>query len=1145
MVEVEAAMLDQSSLSHDLPKSPEDIKTMLDTTSTEPPKKRRRVAKPNAEKKFECKHDGCGKSYSRAEHLYRHQLNHTPKTIFRCDYPDCNRYFVRQDLCIRHRERHTTHGSQLHKRDTFAQSTSQQNPPSVSQQQTAPAGTYRQPEIFAKPTHDPGLSRSNSVYQQESNAFAVPQVQPASTTNQTISPSTASTDLRYHPQTPQLPPSRDPGHTRAGSFGSNPLSPDQKQDVNMWGAAPRRPSYGSANGPSGQIPYTANDARFSGGTTMAAPSPSRAYSASSSSTNQPWPAARQNSDGQIQARSDSNGMMPINGMGGYNMQDFHRGDLSRAQDAAFAAAVTQGLQNARTDMYPYTTLNPMTTVDMTASGYNYPTFGSEEFANPSYGLADDFTAWLFNDAQSGPTEFSPPTFLPSYLDPPVNHAHGPAFLQSPASSDNVKSTLGHPMSVTSILDNTERSQYIMSEEKRRDLLTLMQTQFIERPHDAVKKRKDSVFEGDVDSEGHILSLRMMHTYIGSYWYHQHAQLPILHKPTFSADRTPNLLLLAVIAIGAATLDKAYGTSLTDSAAEFANFILWHLRWEIVRDADFRPPAKLWVFQALLLVEVYEKMYSTRALHERAHIHHDSTLTLMRRGSSLLGRSASDTPPSGRDLDKSHTVNGTVSNSDESWHRWIQTEATRRAAFGAFVLDSIHATMFGHAAKMVAHEMRLPLPCDEGLWTAASPAEAARVQSALHTNGVKPTMFLDGLKKTLNGQRVRTNSFGRTIIMAGLLSVSWHMTQRDLQISSLGPRTANSFGGLDKWKSVLLRAFDNWKRDFDEALAESAPAASSPTIRHVNTLVTATASNGSGSTGSSVHHFLRPVDDENIFESRTVLHHLAHIAAHVDVVDCQVFAGANRLLGRSVTPKDYSIIREKIERWAGKASARDAAFYALKFIAQVIIPPEGLESLQGTGTGPASLGLSRYYGHASPILPQAFEQRMYIARDDFLLNRPWVLYISALVVWCYGFALEGPISPHPKSEDFDSYEKKERDMLDYMTRVAGVRAPDDLEQVTGKNRCLGLLMILKDSFGSTRWELTHEAAGLLGNACLKLRGIEDDGDALVGEIGGKEGWEPNKDLGPGAGTVVNGIGVGWDVIREARRGDVTVANAAKV
>ena len=46
-----------------------------ENVSGEPPKKRRRVTKPNPDKKFECKHEGCGKSYSRAEHLYRHQLN--------------------------------------------------------------------------------------------------------------------------------------------------------------------------------------------------------------------------------------------------------------------------------------------------------------------------------------------------------------------------------------------------------------------------------------------------------------------------------------------------------------------------------------------------------------------------------------------------------------------------------------------------------------------------------------------------------------------------------------------------------------------------------------------------------------------------------------------------------------------------------------------------------------------------------------------------------------------------------------------------------------------------------------------------------------------------------------------------------------
>lgn len=38
------------------------------------PKKKRRVVKLS-DKKYECPQPNCGKSYSRAEHLYRHQLN--------------------------------------------------------------------------------------------------------------------------------------------------------------------------------------------------------------------------------------------------------------------------------------------------------------------------------------------------------------------------------------------------------------------------------------------------------------------------------------------------------------------------------------------------------------------------------------------------------------------------------------------------------------------------------------------------------------------------------------------------------------------------------------------------------------------------------------------------------------------------------------------------------------------------------------------------------------------------------------------------------------------------------------------------------------------------------------------------------------
>lgn len=37
--------------------------------------RKRKRSRKALDKKFQCPQEGCGKSYSRAEHLYRHQLN--------------------------------------------------------------------------------------------------------------------------------------------------------------------------------------------------------------------------------------------------------------------------------------------------------------------------------------------------------------------------------------------------------------------------------------------------------------------------------------------------------------------------------------------------------------------------------------------------------------------------------------------------------------------------------------------------------------------------------------------------------------------------------------------------------------------------------------------------------------------------------------------------------------------------------------------------------------------------------------------------------------------------------------------------------------------------------------------------------------
>jgi hypothetical protein len=50
-------------------------------------------------------HCHCGKTYTRAEHLRRHQQNHKPGA-FPCDVPGCVRAFYREDLLTRHKLKH-------------------------------------------------------------------------------------------------------------------------------------------------------------------------------------------------------------------------------------------------------------------------------------------------------------------------------------------------------------------------------------------------------------------------------------------------------------------------------------------------------------------------------------------------------------------------------------------------------------------------------------------------------------------------------------------------------------------------------------------------------------------------------------------------------------------------------------------------------------------------------------------------------------------------------------------------------------------------------------------------------------------------------------------------------------------------------
>lgn len=956
-----------------------------------------------------------------------------PKQIYHCDFPDCHRSFVRQDLCSRHKERHTARGSQLLRKDTFnmhnlnpivtaalgaknappakpmdmkrqtphgLQSPASATPSALAGQMSPP--NYHSP--VSTISRNDSLQRTGSDDAYRSGSEAKPYDMQSQSAGNFVPPPRPSTLGNY---SGGRTPLHNSPHVGNGNF-TRPELRAQTSNMSSYGSSS---PYNSAVTPSQSYPPSAASTAYQGHSASGFQSqqhfpPFSSLPPPEYPSHSGTPVSR---DQENQYYNGTSGQTPMNGV-----------ESTTAQLDTRMNGVSEAI------------------MDQTPS-YAIPMFGGEGYSRSPFAMADDFAAWLFNDNQPGIGGASPMGYPAggSSLAGASSQIglQAPYFNYDPSISgyqNNPAPPVSHPMAVHSILDTT-LPESALSEEKRQALLDLIIHRFNETDHTPVKKQKEDIMEGNRDDDHHVLSLRMMQTYISSYWVHFHPQLPILHKPTFNASNCPDLLLLTIMCLGGSCLEKNYGHDVTQACAALSNFLAWHLRWELFMDADFRPPAKLWIFQSLLLLEIFEKMYSTRPLHERAHIHHATTLTLMRRGSSLIGRSALDSPPSMKD-GKSSSIGG-ANTPDEWWNHWITNEATRRAAFAAFVMDSIHATMFGHSAVMVAHEMRLPLPCDEALWSATSSSEVGRVEASLHSNGIKQMSFLDGLKKTLNGQTVRTNSFGRTILMAGLLSVSWHMNQRDLQVSSLG--VTQALGGRDKWRGSLTRAFDFWKQDFDSSLARpndlSAPNACAY-------------SNG--------------VDDDNVFESRTVLHHLAHMAMHVDIVDCQIYAGAGRLLGRSITPQDYNGAQRRMkEVWAPTARARDATFYALQFLSKVMVA--GDHSLNPNA--PASAGYS------------------YSARDDFLLNRPWVLYFATLIVWSYGFALDGPVTQH---YSIPNHKDKVKDMVGYLTRVGGVSKPDDLANLRDRNACLGLLIIMRDMFKKTRWELLHEASNLL-TKCIEM------------------------------------------------------------
>lgn len=516
-----------------------------------------------------------------------------------------------------------------------------------------------------------------------------------------------------------------------------------------------------------------------------------------------------------------------------------------------------------------------------------------------------------------------------------------------------------------------------------------------------------------------ISASVLQSCIASFWNDIAEQMPIVHRPTFSCSTHPTHLLLAMITLGAGQISVAGAKGALKPYANLANLLATGIRWEIFEDPDAHPPVKLWVAQALVLLEFYEKMYATRLLHERAHIGHSYTLNLLRRGSPMIAVSDSASPPDEEAESASpmregqHSKPATHERTDW-WQRWARNESMHRVVFAAFKMDILHAVMFGHNADLAPYEIRLPLPCDESMWTAESGPEVQRLQETFAFHGLKPVNFLDALKLSLHGQEVHTHFHGRTILFAGLLSIGWHISRREKSLQFL--ETPRSLQDQTRWQTMLSRAFDVWRHGFEQVLLQS-------NYRWTD--------KSSG------------IDDPNL------LCHFANVVMHVDIVEVQIMAQNKRLLSRKVLPRDMALATQRMRVWAATATGRLAVFHAYRLLYDTIVEK-----------APARRQVPHYKSSIG-----------YSCRDDSVVHWPWMIYLSALTVWSYEYCcLIRPSTAAGASNDHGSPELA----LDYLSRSKHLVGPDGVQIIRSPKGCSALLAALALDYANAESELFVEA-----------------------------------------------------------------------
>lgn len=365
-------------------------------------------------------------------------------------------------------------------------------------------------------------------------------------------------------------------------------------------------------------------------------------------------------------------------------------------------------------------------------------------------------------------------------------------------------------------------------------------------------------------------------YINAYIQHFHPHLPFLHIPTLSFDssaytdelRAPDdsissvrsggggALILAIAAIGAVyEYELSVSKDLYDMAGRMIELFLevdQNVNTSV--NASQNPPSSpstpLWLVQAMLLNVIYGHNCGDKACTANGGGHCAALVSLTRAADLLsdcsyktdqLNSKASefyshggediqmhikDTHLSCWNLNGRHVIEG-----QDDWYRWKLDEERKRTLYAVFILSSLLVSAHNHPPALSNKEIRLDLPCDEGIWAADShdgwkfmggetqrqipftSALSFLLTADLREHGVSPQFDPPSLSQLCSGDSpegnldLKTSTFGCLVLINALHNYVWETRQRH----SNRPWTSDETEAMRAHVEPALRAWqDLWR-----------------------------------------------------------------------------------------------------------------------------------------------------------------------------------------------------------------------------------------------------------------------------------------------------------------------------------------------